>query len=203
MSGAERALRACALSLLLCGCGSATPSAVEEETRAIDLDACLRGDASCARAGRVSASEAMLPGSNAVLLDAPASITAPLLGATEASKLRWFALGMYADDPKPPTTCADPRAECVTAGNECTCTTPDTFQYRCFGGTGCYWLDHYGRKLEVTIEGSPPVIVEPGRTWMRVEISTGDVEPPTNARVTVRALEGRFHLVYAVGRWMR
>lgn len=205
MSGGDRASLASCLGVLLlaCSCGSAPPSAVEEETKAIDLEACLRGDPSCAKAGNVVASEAILPGPHAVQLDALGSVTAPLLGATEASKLRWLALGMYAVNPPPPTTCGDPKASCVTVGAECTCTTPDDFQYRCFNGAGCYWLDHYGRKLEVIIDGAPPVIVEPNWGWTRVEIDFANFTPPPNAKVTIRALEGRFHLMFGVGRWMR
>lgn len=88
--------------LLLAGCGSPRPGAVDVEGEAIDLQACIRGDASCVKSGDVGPTEAFFSGGHELSLTGragvPSSISLPLERVDGGSKLRWLALGINAQD---------------------------------------------------------------------------------------------------------
>lgn len=196
-----------AAAALLAGCGSPPPGSVDVEAKALDLAGCIRGDARCVRAGRVEVVE-QLGAVQTLRIDAPGSVTLPLLAAEGAPKLTWLGLGIYAANPPLPERCrAQEEDRCDGGAPPCTCTTRYGFQYACQsredGSVVCFWLDHGGRVLEVHVEGAEPVSYEPSYGFSRVEIDTGGVAPPPDARVTITAVEGWVELVYAAGGWRR
>lgn len=90
------------LVLLLAGCGSPPPGAVDVESEAIDLAACLRNAPTCVKSGDVGPTKAFFTGDRELSLTgrpgAPSSITLPLERVDGGTKLRWLALGIYAQD---------------------------------------------------------------------------------------------------------
>jgi hypothetical protein len=58
-----------------------------------------------------------------------------------------------------------------------------------------------GGKFTVQVDGQPPIAAEPNIGFVRVEVDMNDLRPAPGAQVTLRAEQGRFDFVYAVGRW--
>lgn len=159
---------------LLAGCGTTAPGAVDVEGAALDLDACIRGDASCVKTGDVGASETFFAGDHDLSLvgrpGAPSSISLPLQRVDGGNKLRWLALGVYAENTRVGTAAnGDP---IVSA-----------------------------RFFTVSVDGLDPIRVTPTYGYSRIEVDTHGLKPAAGARVKITADEGKLVLIYAAGRW--
>ena len=89
---------ALALAALVSGCGGAEHlDRVDIDQRALDVDACARGESSCARTGRVTSVESFVPGDgHAVRLDPGGAIEGPLMRPSPTARLAMLVLGYRA-----------------------------------------------------------------------------------------------------------
>lgn len=86
---------AVATCALLLGCGGAEHVGEPfDDSIALDVEACARGDASCTRAGRVTPVESYLPGDgHALRIEPGGSIEGPLRRPSPTARLQTLVLG--------------------------------------------------------------------------------------------------------------
>lgn len=83
-------------SLAFVACSATPILKIDHEMEAIDLASCAAGVAPCVRTGNVGTEEGILPGGkNEVLIEADASIDAPLAQPATEARFAYLALGLF------------------------------------------------------------------------------------------------------------